>query len=92
MAVYSKCMKVTVDGPREPRSKTRELADKKLTEIMQDGFPYAYLGTGSRRSAVWGGWAKAFWCVWGVIFSGDPYDFHMGPERERAPKKPSNDV
>lgn len=22
IAVYSKCMKVTVDGPREPRSKT----------------------------------------------------------------------
>ena len=24
VAVYTKCMKVTVDGPREPRSKTRK--------------------------------------------------------------------
>ena len=46
------------------------------------------------------GGVKAFWCggvgfwpgVRGVIFSGDPYDFHMGPKRERGQKKPSNDV
>lgn len=33
IAVYYKCIKVTVDGPREPRSKTRKAIRKKIASF-----------------------------------------------------------
>ena len=43
VAVYTKCMKVTVDGPREPRSKTRKFTywlELSFLNIIQDRFIY----------------------------------------------------
>ncbi len=44
IAVYYKCIKVTVDGPREPRSKTRKAITKKSLPYSQPTF--GVLGVG----------------------------------------------